>query len=216
MVGAALGSAISGIGGALGGAGGQIASGIGSVAGSLIDAATRGSGTPAASGHTTTTGTANLANSPALGSLLASLGSAGVTGGSAGGSSKAQGQADVLTPMVTTLTGHLLGQSAGKGAAPDLTQKQSAALTGLANKQAAQPLLDHSEKVGRAEVNRVKSALVPQLDDIKRRLRERATQIAATAEHKNLVAKQAYRDQVRASLARIEARIDRAVQPRRY
>ena len=149
---------------------------------------------------------------PETGALLSNLRSQGVTDDS-GGSSKASGQADVLTPMVTTLTGHLLEQ---RSSAPAITPTQASALSHLHHQQAQAPTRQHQAQVGRAEVARVTAAVLPELRQIKERLRARATQIAATAEHRTIEERNQFRTNVRTALARIEALITRAVAPRRY
>jgi hypothetical protein len=66
------------------------------------------------------------------------------------------------------------------------------------------PMAQHTARVGRAEVNRVNSQLNPMLQEILSNQRTRANQIQATAEHRQIVDQQNWRDDVVRRLQRIE------------
>lgn len=74
------------------------------------------------------------------------------------------------------------------------------------------PIKRHQEKAARAQVRRVEQAVVPQLRQLQSHLRERATQVQATAEHNAIVQRdarwQALADQQRQVLQKLDA-IDR-------
>lgn len=86
------------------------------------------------------------------------------------------------------------------------------AISDLHAVQQQQPIKRHQEKAARAQVRRVEQAVVPQLREVQKHLRERATQVQATAEHRAIVDRdarwRALADQQRTVLQKLDA-IDR-------
>lgn len=127
--------------------------------------------------------------------LQAAADQASLTGG-AGLSSLMPQLASAIPQLTTALT--------PQGNVVQLPAPQQAALTQMAQQQAAVPMQQYQNQVARAQVRRVQSSVDPQLEAIRRDLEHRSNQIQATSEHRNLEARDAFRRNVIGRLSRIE------------
>lgn len=128
------------------------------------------------------------------------------------------GDATTLAALAGSLAGGAMGNPAAGLAAPvlaqtlsgrpasitqGLTPPQAAGFEMLTQNQVTAPLRQHSEQVGRAQVQRTVDAVSPSLANIQHQLNTQAMQTQATAEHRIKVEEDKFRDDVRASLKQI-------------
>lgn len=110
-------------------------------------------------------------------------------------------------------SGHVLphaATAAGKmGQRGVLHPALEAALSATSTKQQSAPILRHQEKASRAMVKRVQAATAPQLAQMSKQLRDRATQIQATAEHRSIVQRDSRHQQQAQKLEQIASKLDR-------
>jgi len=151
-------------------------------------------------------GNANLAAThAALGTALASKDS--------GGGIIADHPPILATALSANKSGHVLPHAAtasGKmGHAGVLAPHLEAALTATHATQQSAPILRHQEKASRAMVKRVQSATAPQLQQMSKQLRDRATQIQATAEHRSIVQRDTRHREQAQKLEQIASKLER-------
>ena len=91
-----------------------------------------------------------------------------------------------------------------------------AGLQELGRRAAQDPITQNQERVARDTVRRVKDELGPELAQIRQVAQERATQVQATAEHREIVARDEFRREVIRRLGTIEAQNARAGVNRRF
>jgi len=132
----------------------------------------------------------------ALGPLGAALG----MGGSGGG---------MVGQVGASTAGSFLATQLAKAAERPDPQAQ-AGLQELGRRAAQDPIINAQDRAARDTVQRVKEALGPELDGIRQLARERALQVRATSEHREVVARDEFRREVLAALRRIEAQGARA------
>ena len=113
--------------------------------------------------------------------------------------------------ILTTLSGQIAQMG---GQVPFIAPYAQALQTTLAG-QMQQPVQEHQEKTGRAVVDRTTAAVAPILSEIQSKLRQRATQVQATAEHRTIEAEAAFQREVRGKLNTILGRLNNSA-PRRY
>lgn len=134
--------------------------------------------------------------------------------GGGGGS----GDATTLAALAGSLAGGAMGNPAAGLAAPvlaqtlsgrpanisqGLTPPQAAALETFTAREMNSGLRQHSEQVGRAQVQRTVDAVHPALTSIQSQLHTQAMQTQATAEHRLRVEEEKFREDVRKSLGKI-------------
>ena len=164
-------------------------------------------------------------NPGALGPLGAALGLGGQGGGGAG--------LAALAPIAGAILGQGgqgggIGQQVGSSAAGAFLANQlsrsaeqqdpaaKAGLQELGRRAAQDPITQNQERVARETVRRVKDELGPELAQIRQIAQERANQVQATAEHREIVARDEFRREVIRRLGTIEAQNARAGVNRRF
>ncbi len=119
----------------------------------------------------------------------------------------------LATALSANKSGHVLPHAAtasGKmGHAGVLAPHLEAALTATHATQQSAPILRHQEKASRAMVKRVQSATAPQLQQMSKQLRDRATQIQATAEHRSIVQRDTRHREQAQKLEQIASKLER-------
>lgn len=86
----------------------------------------------------------------------------------------------------------------------------------LGRRAAQDPITQNQERVARETVRRVKDELGPELNQIRQIAQERANQVQATAEHREIVARDEFRREVLTRLRTIETQNARAGVNRRF
>ncbi len=102
----------------------------------------------------------------------------------------------------------LAGQLARVADRPDPAAQ--AGLQELGRRAAQEPITQNQERVARDLVQQVKDALGPELAGIRQMAQERALQVQATSEHRELVARAEFRREVLERLRRLEQNQQRA------
>jgi hypothetical protein len=165
-----------------------------------------------------------MQNPGGLGPLGAALGVGG-QGGGAGGLA-------ALAPLAGAILGGGqgggIGQQVGSSAAGAFLANQlarsteqrdptaQAGLQELGRRAAQDPITQNQERVARDTVQRVKDELGPELNSIRQLARERANQVQATSEHREIVARDEFRREVLNRLRTIESQNARAGVNRRF
>lgn len=108
----------------------------------------------------------------------------------------------------STAGAFLAGQLARVADRPDPAAQ--AGLQELGRRAAQEPITQNQERVARDLVQEVKDALGPELAQIRQMARERANQVQATAEHREIVARDEFRREVLERLRRLEQNQQRA------
>lgn len=161
------------------------------------------------SGSASSSGSGSSSSLAALAPLLARAGAAGETA-SPGAVGAAQPAAPSTAEQVGASTaGAFLAQQLARVADRQDPQAQ-AGLQELGRRAAQDPIISAQERTARELVQRVKDELGPQLNEIRSLARERALQVQATSEHREVVARDEFRREVLAALRRIEAQGARA------
>jgi len=161
------------------------------------------------SGSAGSSGSGSSSSLAALAPLLARAGAAGETA-SPGAVGAAQPAAPSTAEQVGASTaGAFLAQQLARVADRQDPQAQ-AGLQELGRRAAQDPIISAQERTARELVQRVKDELGPQLNEIRSLARERALQVQATSEHREVVARDEFRREVLAALRRIEAQGARA------
>lgn len=101
------------------------------------------------------------------------------------------------------------GASEGNVFGPKMPDLGVLSQTQQAIREAAYPAQEHSQRVARAEIERIKNTLSPELHTIKNELQTRATQIEATAEHRTIEANQRFQNTLLRNQSAIMRRLDR-------
>jgi len=186
-----LGALLGGVlgGGAGGGAPGGLAGALPALLGALGGGAPGGLGPLGAA----LGGAGGAGGAGQLAALLpALLGGAGGAGGGAGGA------------LGTSTAGAFLAQQLQRMA----EQRDPAAQAGLAElgrRATLDPIAQGQEQASRETVRAIRDTLGPELEAIRAAARERALQVQATAEHRDIVARDEFRRQILERLARLEA-----------
>lgn len=169
------------------------------------------------------------AGSPQLGQLAGLLGQLGQQGGG-----------DALGPLSAALPALLSGGAVGAGDKGGLGQQVGASTAGaflasqlaraaerpdpqaqaglaeLGRRAAQDPIMQNAEQVARQTVQTIKDQLGPELAQIKQQAQQQALQVQATAEHRDIVARETFRREVLTRLARLEQQQTRAGVNRRF
>lgn len=101
-------------------------------------------------------------------------------------------------------------------AAQQTDPQAQAGLAELGRRAAMAGITDHQTQTARALAAAVRAALGPQLDEVKRLAQERANQTQATAEHREILARDEFRREIRARLAAIESQLQPRGAARRF
>lgn len=166
-----------------------------------------------------------MQNPGGLGPLGAALGIGGQGGGGGG--------LAALAPLAGAILGSGgqgggIGQQVGSSAAGAFLANQlarsteqrdptaQAGLQELGRRAAQDPITQNQERVARDTVQRVKDELGPELNSIRQLARERANQVQATSEHREIVARDEFRREVLNRLRTIESQNARAGVNRRF
>lgn len=168
-----------------------------------------GGGGQASSSSAPAASSGSASSLAALAPLLARAGAAGEAP-SPGAVGAAQPAAPSTAEQVGASTaGAFLAQQLARVADRQDPQAQ-AGLQELGRRAAQDPIISAQERTARELVQRVKDELGPQLNEIRSLARERALQVQATSEHREVVARDEFRREVLAALRRIEAQGARA------
>ncbi len=167
-------------------------------------------------------GAAQAAASPSLAQLaplLAQVGQRSAESGETGvlGAALAANaaQPSIAADVGSSLAGAFLAQQLAQATRQTDPQAQ-AGLAALGRMAAQDPITQNQETVARQTVQAIKDQLGPELNAIKQRAQQQAAQVQATAEHREIVARDTFRRDVLAALARLEQQSARSGAGRRY
>ena len=146
----------------------------------------------------------------ALAPLLGAIGQQAPGGlGPLGAALGIGGQGGIGQQVGSSAAGAFLAQQLARIAdRPDPAAQ--AGLQELGRRAAQEPITQNQERVSRELVQQVKDALGPELAQIRQMANERALQVQATAEHREIVARDEFRREVLERLRRLEQTQQRA------
>ncbi len=162
-----------------------------------------------------------------LAALLPALAGGGAAGGGGGGAlgplaaalpqllGQQGGAGGMLGQVGSSLAGSFLAQQLAQTAKQSDPQAQ-AGLAALGRMAAQDPITQNQETVARQTVQAIKDQLGPELNAIKQQAQQQALQVQATAEHRDIVARDTFRREVLTRLARLEQQNARAGVNRRF
>lgn len=154
---------------------------------------------------------------PLAGQMLGGMFGGGAEGGKGGGGEGGKGGGgDAPAKLTGGDIAAIIGASKGGSATPtaeggytQLPPKQQQALDFLSTQQALAPIKDAQSTEARQTVERIKAEILPELQRIKQATQLQQTQTDATAEHRNIVAQQQFRDKVERALTKLQTTLDR-------